>query len=112
MKKKCHPLVIRRLVGVSLLCVLIAAVTVHTSLDAANESRVTLNCAELDRRAVVAIEERYGTAGTATAPLANAHQNDRRARMSCPSGDQDQRAEFHQRDIDRDMSLSHPSAMK
>ena len=105
---KHHPLVIRRLVGISLLGVIIAVVAARGPLDAAGPGVFTANCARLDLRAFSVIEERGGTAATPTAWLANAGQNYLRARMLCLSGEGDKGAELYQRVINSDASLSDP----
>jgi hypothetical protein len=105
---KHHPLVIRRLVGISLLGLIIAVATAHGPLDAAGPGVFTANCGRLDLRAFSVIEERGGTGATRTAWLANAGQNYLRARMLCLSGEGDKGAELYQRIIDGDASLSDP----
>jgi len=105
---KHHSLLIRRLVGISLLAVIIAVVTAHRPLDVARPGVFTANCAQLDLRAFSVIEERGETGATPTAWLANAGQSYLHARMLCLSGEGDQGAELYQRIIDGDASLSDP----
>jgi hypothetical protein len=108
MAMKHHPLAIRRLVGISLLGVIIAVAGAHGSLDAARAGVFTANCARLDLRAFSAIEERGETGAVPTAWLANAGQAYLRARMLCLSGEESKGTEFYQRIIDGDASLSDP----
>jgi hypothetical protein len=105
---KHHPLIIRRLVGISLLGLIIAVATAYRPLDTAGPGVFTANCAQLDLRAFSTIEERGSTGATPTAWLANAGQNYLHARMLCLSGEGDKGAELYQRIIDGDASLSDP----
>jgi hypothetical protein len=108
MAMKHHPLAIRRLVGISLLGVIVAVAAAHGPLNAAGPGAFTANCARLDLRAFSAIEER-GEAGAApTAWLANAGQTYLLARMLCLSGEEGKGAELYERIIDGDSSLSDP----
>jgi len=103
-----HHLLIRRLVGISLLGVIIAVATAHGPLDARGPGVFTANCARLDLRAFSAIEERGETGAAPTAWLANAGQTYLRARMLCLSGEEGKGAELYQRIIDGNASLSDP----